>query len=51
MRTIAFFRALDDADHAVHDKLKSTFAPSEVKADPERTRRHIVVLAKQVPCK
>jgi hypothetical protein len=30
----AFFRARDDADHAAHDKLKSSFAPGEVKARP-----------------
>jgi hypothetical protein len=30
----AFFRARDDADHAAHDKLKSFFAPGEVKARP-----------------
>jgi hypothetical protein len=30
----AFFRTLGDADHAAYDKLKSSFAPDEVKARP-----------------
>jgi hypothetical protein len=29
-----FFHTIDDADHAAHDKLKTSFAPGEVKARP-----------------